>query len=143
MSDLPDGGQALSADSAGRLRWLTAQLAAEGLEVLWVDCSPPGGRVKVVKTIVPGLESETMSYRRIGWRGVRRLRNRADPLLLDAPREGALRVRLRPEDEARAGGPAWFDAALADQMVAGLYALYRESGPFAAQLLLEKQRGAA
>jgi ribosomal protein S12 methylthiotransferase accessory factor len=99
--------------------------------------------VKVVKTIVPGLESETMSYRRIGWRGVRRLRNRADPLLLDAPREGALRVRLRPEDEARAGGPAWFDAALADQMVAGLYALYRESGPFAAQLLLEKQRGAA
>jgi ribosomal protein S12 methylthiotransferase accessory factor len=143
LSELPDGGQALSADSAGRLRWLTAQLAAEGLEVLWVDCSPPGGRVKVVKTIVPGLESETMSYRRIGWRGVRRLRNRADPLLLDAPREGALRVRLRPEDEARAGGPAWFDAALADQMVAGLYALYRESGPFAAQLLLEKQRGAA
>lgn len=143
MSDLPDGGPALTADSAERLRWLTAKLAAEGLEPLWVDCSPPGGRVKVVKTVVPGLESETMSYRRLGWRGVRRLRHRADPLLLDAPRDGALRVRLRSEDEARAGGPAWFDAALADRMVAGLYALYRESGPFAAQLLLQKQRGAA
>ena len=99
--------------------------------------------MKVVKTIVPGLECETMSYRRLGWRGVRRLRQRADPLLLDTPRDGALRVRLRPEDERRAGGAAWFDAALADRMVAGLYALYRESGPFAAQLLLQKQRGAA
>lgn len=143
LSELPDGGPVLGADSAARLRWLTARLAAEGLEPLWVDCSPPGGRVKVVKTIVPGLESETMSYRRLGWRGVRRLRQRADPLLLDAPREGALRVRLRPEDEARAGGPAWFDASLADRMAAGLYALYRESGPFSAQLLLRRQRGAA
>ena len=143
MSDLPDGGAGLTADSGERLRWLTARLAAEGLEPLWVDCSPPGGRVKVVKTIVPGLESETMSYRRLGWRGVRRLRHRADPLLLDAPHDGALPVRLRPEDEARAGGPAWFDAALAERMVAGLYALYRESGPFAAQMLLRKQRGAA
>ncbi len=42
-----------------------------------------------------------MSYHRIGWRGVRRLRERADPLLLDSPREGAKRVLLRPEDEAR------------------------------------------
>jgi len=106
-----------------------------------IDCSPPGSAVKVVKTIVPGLESETMSYHRIGWRGVRRLRARHDPLLLDAPRDGAGRVRLRPEDEARAGGPAWFDARLADQLVGKLYPLYRESGPFSAQL--HRQRRAA
>ena len=48
---------------------------------------------------------------------------------------------LRPEDEARCGGPAWFDTALADRMVGGLYPLYRESGPFAAQLLLQAPPG--
>jgi len=117
-------------------------LAAEGLEILWIDCSPPGSPVKAVKTIVPGLESETMSYRRLGWRGVRRLRARADALLLDEARAGALPVLLRPDDAVRAGGPAWFDAALADRMVDGLYPMYRESGPFSAQLALQRRRQA-
>jgi thiazole/oxazole-forming peptide maturase SagD family component len=143
LSELPDAGAAAMAGSEDRLRWLADRLAAEGLEVLWLECSPLGSPVKVVKTIVPGLESETMSYHRIGWRGVRRLRERDDPLLLDGPREGAKRVLLRPEDEARCGGPAWFDAALADRIVGSLYPLYRESGPFSAQLLLRKRRGAA
>ncbi len=143
LSSLPDAGPGPVARSEDRLRWLGERLDAEGLDILWVDCSPPGTPVKVVKTIVPGLESETMSYRRLGWRGVRRLRGRADPLVLDAPRDGALRVMLRPEDEARVGGPAWFDAALADRLVGGLYPMYRESGPFSAQLLLQRQRNAA
>jgi len=108
-----------------------------------VDVSPPDSPVKVVKTIVPGLESETMSYHRIGWRGVRRLRERNDPLLLDGPHEGAKRVLLRPEDKARCGGPAWLDTAAVDSMVGHLYPLYRESGPFSAQLLLAQRRGAA
>lgn len=141
LSSLPDAGPAAMENSPDRLRWLGERLAAEGLDILWVDCSPPGSPVKVVKTIVPGLESETMSYRRIGWRGVRRLRERGDPLLLDGPHEGALRVLLTLEDEARAGGPAWFDAALADRMVDGLYPMYRESGPFSAQLLLQRRQG--
>ncbi len=143
FSGLPDTGPAAVAASEDRLRLLAGRLAADGLEPIWVDVSPPGTPVKVVKTIVPGLESETMSYHRIGWRGVRRLRERADPLLLDAPREGAQRVRLRPEDEARCGGPAWFDAAGADRLVGKVYPLYRESGPFSAQLLLAQRRGAA
>jgi thiazole/oxazole-forming peptide maturase SagD family component len=143
LSDLPTVGPEAVASGEDRLRLLAERLGAEGLEVLWVDCSPANSPVKVVKTVVPGLESETMSYNRIGWRGVRRLRERDDPLLLDAPRQGALRVRLRPEDEARAGGPAWFDAALANRMVSGLYPLYRESGPFSAQLVLQRKRGVA
>lgn len=143
FSALPDAGPALSADSGARLGWLVRALAAEGLEVIWVDCSPPGAAVRVVKAIVPGLECETMSYGRLGWRGVRRLRARRDPLLLDAPAPGALRVRLRPEDEARAGGPAWWDAPAAERLVAPLFPLYRESGPFSAQLLLARQRAAA
>ncbi|MBK1660481.1 YcaO-like family protein [Paracraurococcus ruber] len=134
FSDLPTVPAASIADSRARLALLTERLAAEGLEPIIVDCSPAQGPVKVVKTIVPGLESETMSYHRIGWRGVRRLRARGDRLILDAPRDGARRVRLRPGDEALCGGPAWFDAAEADRIVGTLYPLYRESGPFAAQL---------
>jgi hypothetical protein len=88
---------------------------------------------------VPGLEAETMSFHRIGWRGVRRLRDRRDPLLLDAPAEGALRVRLRPARRGALRGPAWFDAALADRLVGGLYPKYRESGPFSAQLMLQRR----
>ncbi|MDO9712182.1 YcaO-like family protein [Paracraurococcus lichenis] len=141
LSDLPTVPAAGIADSGARLDLLVQRLAAETLEPIVVDCSPARGPVKVVKTIVPGLESETMSYHRIGWRGVRRLRARQDPLILDAPRDGARRVRLRPEDEARAGGPAWFDAAEADRIVGSLYPLYRESGPFSAQL--HRQRRAA
>ena len=128
------------ADSAARLALIAGRLAAEGMEILWVDCLDPASGVSVVKAIVPGLESETMSYHRIGWRGVKRLRARGDALISDAPQPGHRRVRLRPEDEARCGGPAWFDADAADAMVGKLYALYRESGPFAAQLLLERQR---
>ena len=84
-----------------------------------------------------------MSYHRIVWRGVRRLRARQDPLILGAPREGAKRVLLRPEDEARAGGPAWFDGALADRLVGRLYPMYRETGTFSAQMVLAQRRGEA
>lgn len=143
LSALPDAGPALAANSEMRLDWLDARLRAKGLEILWVDCSPPGSPVRAVKTIVPGLEAETMSYHRIGWRGVRRLRERDDALVHDAPRDGARRVRLRPDDEARAGGPAWFDAALADRLVGGAYPLYREAGAFAAQLFLRRRQGVA
>jgi ribosomal protein S12 methylthiotransferase accessory factor len=143
LSELPTVAPEAVARGEDRLRLLAERLAADGLGIIWADCSPEGSPVKVVKTIVPGLEAETMSYHRIGWRGVRRLRERGDKLLLDAPAEGAQRVRLRPEDEARCGGPAWFDAALADRLVGGMYPLYRESGPFSAQLNLQKRRGAA
>lgn len=135
FSDLPTVPAGSMRGSGERLAWLADHLARQGMEILWVDCSPPDSPVKVVRVIVPGLETETMSYGRIGWRGVVRLRRRGDPLLLDAPRAGARRVALRPEDEERAGGPAWFDAELAAALVDRLYPLYRESGPFAAQLL--------
>jgi ribosomal protein S12 methylthiotransferase accessory factor len=143
LSELPTVAPEAVARGEDRLRMLADRLSSDGLGIIYVDCSPEGSPVKVVKTIVPGLEAETMSYHRIGWRGVRRLRERRDPLLLDAPAEGAQRVRLRPEDEVRCGGPAWLDTALADRLVGGLYPMYRESGPFSAQLMLQRRRGAA
>ncbi len=138
LSGLPS---AAPATSAALLELLTQRLAAQGLDVFYVDCSPPGHAVRAVKVVVPGLEVETMSYHRIGWRGVRRLRERGDPLVLDAPQEGAGRVLLRAEDEARAGGPAWFDKALADRLVGSLYPLYREPGTFSAQRERMRRQG--
>ncbi|MFT8246681.1 YcaO-like family protein [Roseomonas sp. BN140053] len=143
FSSLPHASPEAMADPVARLNLLSERLAADGLEILYVDLSPAEGPVKVARAIVPGLETETMSYHRVGWRGVRRLRARQDPLILDTRREGAKRVLLRPEDEARAGGPAWFDAALADRIVGDLYPMYRESGPFSAQLLRQRRQGVA
>ncbi len=142
FSSLPTAPAARIETSDARLALLAERLGEQDLDIVWIDCSPADSPVKVVKVIVPGLESETMSYHRIGWRGVARLRARGDALLLDAPRPGAKRVLMRPQDEARAGGPAWFDAEAADRQVALLYPMYRECGPFAAQLLLERQRAA-
>ncbi len=133
FSALPGVPAERVAQSADRLAWLVDRLAAAGLEIIVVDCSQADSEVRAVKVIVPGLECETMSYGRIGWRGVARLRDRDDALVLREPCEGALRVRLRAEDEERARGPAWFDTARAEQIVGRLYPLYREPGCFSAQ----------
>ena len=141
FSSLPDCGAEAVASSADRVRLLGERLAAEGMQIIAFDCSPPGSEVKAVKVVVPFLESETMSYGRIGWRGVARLRERGDPLVLDEAREGAARVRLRDADEERAGGPAWFDVARAEALVGRLYPLYREPGCFAAQMARREMGG--
>ena len=143
FSSLPTTGAAPVADPGARLALIMSRLAAEGLGIVVVDCSPPGSGVHAVKVVVPGLEAEIMSYGRIGWRGVRRLRDRDDPLIADRARDGARRVLMRPEDEARAGGPAWFDATLAARLVGPLYPLYREPGCFAAQLRRRGRRQVA
>ena len=134
FSSLPDAAAGTMDSSAARLDWLVRRLAAAGQEILWVDCSPPGSLVRAVKVVVPGLESETMSYGRIGRRGVERLRARDDALIADRPAPGFAPVRLRPEDAVRAGGPAFLDTATIERRVQAVYPLYREANPFAAQL---------
>ncbi len=133
LADLPGVPPDAVSGSQARLAFLAGRLGEAGMGIVVVDCSPVDSPVRVVRTVVPGLESETMSYHRIGWRGVARLRAREHALVLDAPRAGALRVRLRPEDEARCGGPAWLDTELVARLTAQLYPLYRECGPFSAQ----------
>jgi len=127
-------------DPDTRLALIVARLAQEGLEPYYLDATPdPENWLKVIKVVVPGLECETMSYHRIGRRGVARLRQRKDPLLLTAPRAGAERILLTPQDEAALGGPVWFDAARADAIVGALYPLYREPGMFAARVALAQE----
>ena len=143
LSALPDASPDQVGRSQSRLDLLLRRLAEQDMEPVVVVCSSPMDPVKAVKVVVPGLESETMSYGRIGWRGVQQLRSRGDRLILDRPGEGARRVLLRPEDEARAGGPAWFDRALADRMVGRLYPLYRETGCLSAQLFRQRRTAAS
>lgn len=122
------------ADQSARLARVLAGLRAEGLEVYTFDGSPAGASgARVVKAIVPGIEMEFGSYRRLGERGVRRLLDRDDPLLRREPGPGRARVVLRPAQEQRLGGPAYLDVAALDARVGALYPLYREPTAHAAQ----------
>ncbi len=120
---------------------LARRFADAGMEVLFVDFSPPGSPdVHVVKAIVPGLEVETMSYHRIGERGVRKLMERGSPLAgMGAPPPGAAPVRLPAGAAERLGGPAWLDVAGVDRIVGRLYPLYREPEVHSAPIALEKR----
>ena len=85
---------------------LAGRFAAAGMDILFVDFSPQSASmVHVVKAIVPGLEVETMSYHRIGERGVRKLLERGSPLAgLGAPPPGGAPVRLPQGAAERLGG---------------------------------------
>jgi YcaO-like protein with predicted kinase domain len=107
---------------------VTDAVHAAGHDVL-VELQPSVGDAVAAKVLVPGLEVETMSYGRIGERGVRRLLERGDRLVaVGSDPGGWARVHLTADAEERLGGPAWFDRAGADRRVGALYALYREPG---------------
>ena len=122
LTDLPTwSGDDLPARVLGSVQ-------AAGHDVL-VELQPSMGEAVAAKVLVPGLEVETMSYGRIGERGVRRLLDRGDPLVaVGADPGGWARVHLTADAQERLGGPAWFDRAGADRRVGALYALYREPG---------------
>jgi YcaO-like protein with predicted kinase domain len=99
-----------------------------GLDVL-VELQPSAGEVVAAKVLVPGLEVETMSYGRIGERGVRRLLEDDVGLVAVGPDPGGwARVHLTVDAQERLGGPAWFDRVGAQRRVGNLYPLYREPG---------------
>ena len=123
----------------GLVQELARRFAERGMEILYIDFSPPGATgVHVVKAFVPGLEVETMSYHRIGERGVRKLLARGSALVgIGAPPPGARRVRLHEDAEARLGGPAWLDTDAIDRLVGSLYPLYREPEVHSAPISME------
>ncbi len=122
-----------SRDHDTLLRQTVARLAQEDLEVLSVDLSSPGAAVRAVKMIVPGLEVETMSYRRLGERNIRRLlahqsADRDFPTLVgfgDGPK-GAAQIPLPAPVRERFGGGAWLDSSAIAALMENLYVLYRE-----------------
>lgn len=121
---------------------IARRLAEAGMEVLFLDFSPPQSPdVHVVKVIVPGLEVETMSYHRIGERGVLKLLERNSPLVgLGRPPEGARAIRLPAGAAERLGGAAWLDVVAVDRLVGSLYPLYREPLVHSAPIALARAR---
>lgn len=87
-----------------------------------------GAEVISAKVVVPGLEVETMSYGRIGHRGVGKLLERDLGLvgLGSPPHDGAAPVVLTAEGREALGGDAWLDLEALARTVGPLYPLYRE-----------------
>lgn len=134
FSSLPTVAPEAVRDPAARLNLLLDRLAPLNLELVYLDFSPPGGEVFACKAVVPGLEVETMSYHRLGERGVRKLLARGDRLAgVGPPPAGALPVRLTAAATGRLGGPAWLDPAAVAAAVGPLYPLYREPSSHAAR----------
>ena len=134
FADLPrPENPALFSDHAALLPSTVTRLEQAGFEVVYVDLSLPGSDVHAVKMIVPGLEVETMSYRRIGERNVRRLlaRQAADPgfpilVGLGEMPEGTSSIPLTAPARQRLGGEAWLDHSKLAALMKNLYVLYRE-----------------
>ena len=103
------------------------RVADAGFDTLYVDMAPAQCPVSTVKLIVPGMEVETMSYYRIGERGVAKLIARDSELIaFGEQREGLEPVRLTPRALERFGGQPLFDTKRAAEIVGPLYPLYRE-----------------
>ncbi len=102
-----------------------------------VDLQPSQGDAVAAKVLVPGLEVETMSYGRVGERGVRRLLDDGLSAVGDDP-GGWARVHLTAGAEERLGGPAWLDRAGVEARVGALYPLYREPGRHVAAQVLSR-----
>lgn len=124
FSELP---RQKAADGHARARLAIDAVDQAGMDVLFVDMSPPGSELACVKVIVPGLEVETMSYSRIGERNTRKLLDRDLGLVGFGPATGSRQpIRLTDEAIGRLGGKPWFDVARAAELVGPLYPLYRE-----------------
>ena len=115
-------------DTRAMGRLARGRLEESGFDVLYVDCSPPGGRIGVVKVIVPGLEVETMSYYRIGERNTAKLLARDSDLIRFGQESDTRRpIRLAPDALERLGGrQPLLDTVAVDRVVGPLYPLYRE-----------------
>ena len=92
---------------------------------------------------MPGLEVETMSYHRIGERGVHKLMQRGSRIVgLGEPPPGAAPVVLPRGAAGRLGGQPWLDVAEVDRIVGRLYPLYREPEVHSAPISLEARAAA-
>ena len=121
FGDLPTVPFGSANDLDAQLRIVAARYAAEHLDVLWVDLSPPGKPCHAVKAISPQMEVETVTYHRVGPRNLRRLTDRGfDFVGYGEPIDGAVAVPLAGDAKA------WLHPGRAAALLGPLYGLYRE-----------------
>ncbi len=134
FSSLPEG----TGGSGSKAELVAGQLREEGFDVLYVDFSPPGDDIRVVKAIVPGLEVETASYGRIGARNLRRLLDRDDGLVgMGDPPPGGRRILLPERERGSFPEEPWLDVGALVGKVGRLYPLYREPSRHLAALVAD------
>ena len=143
FAELPSAPAESVRDPADRAKVVADRLIEAGCDIYVIDASPPHGGVFAVKVVASNVECETMSYYRIGERGARRCLERGDDFVgRGVPPAGARQVRLTAAATERLGGPVWLDARRIDELVGGLYPLYREPSSHAAPARLAQRRGA-
>ena len=111
------------------------------IDVLYLDLgdeSSADADVHAVRVIAPGLECETMSYGRIGRRGVRRAIDEGLDFVSLGRTERHVAPVLLPDDHAAEfDAPPHVDLKRIDEIVGDLYPLYREPRAHAVQIALE------
>lgn len=118
-----------------RLHDIAKRLSAEDISIYYFDGSPNAADgPKVVKTIAPGLEGETLSYWRLGARGAKRLLLRNSNLISqDLPQTQHLQIPLPAGAQQALGGPVFFKVPEWEKILNRHYPLYREPSPHTVQ----------
>lgn len=141
---LPDHPEYLQRGHDDLLKLLSTTLGRHSMECYYFDashyshsCQEHG--VHSIKAIVPGLECETMSYYRIGLRGVLKATAEELPFVSHRGGSGWLPVRLTDRQQDILGHASYLNPELVDQTVGPLYPLYREPNSHVLQILGRKE----
>ena len=135
FSSLPSVADDQVINPKQRLQDIAQRLAAENISIYYLDGSPnDSDGPKVVKTIAPGLEGETLSYWRLGARGAKRLLLRESNLVSQGhPQAQHIQVPLHTAGQEPLGGPVFFKVPEWEKILTGHYPLYREPSPHTVQ----------
>jgi len=127
IESLPTTSDDNVSNPTARMADLAKRLESINSPIFFYDASPhPIEGPRVLKSLVPSLEGETMSYYRIGERGIQRLLNRGIDWAGLGENPDAHQVLLTSDAKERLGGEAWIDTNRIKQIVGPLYPLYRE-----------------
>lgn len=115
-------------DPRDRLDHVAQKLKNQDISVYYFEgSSKSSDGPKVVKVIAPGLEGETLSYWRIGYRGAKRLLADSSSLVTQAaPQAQHLLVQMSSSQQDMLGGPVYLKIPELEKILNGHYPLYRE-----------------
>lgn len=136
LKSIPDE---LVSNSKDRLDYVIKELKCQNISVYYFDGSSPlPNGPKVVKVIAPGLEGETLSYWRIGFRGAQRLLVDKSRLVTQAaPHAQHLLIPMPLSQQDLLGGPVYLKIPELEKIISGHYPLYREPSAHTVQKYMQ------